>query len=148
MKTFNYVNLMLLFVVTFALTSCGDDNYYTDDFLKNSDEKLCSKAEWVDEYMNEDETMLYQRTLTFKIDGRGVDTDKTFSRLPNGNWNPVFSESAHFEWSWADKDMERLILDYWNKKLYFDNVWIREHYLTGKLNGVTVAFRDSRYPGN
>lgn len=148
MKTFNCVKLMLLLIVTFTLASCGDDNYYTDDFLRNTDDKLCSK-EWVDEYFSEDGNKRHQHIFTFnKNDRRGVEKVRTWNKLGNGNWTPDFSEtSSPFEWAW-DKSMERITLDFWDRKAYFDNVWIKEHYLTGKLYGEHVTFTDRSYINN
>lgn len=42
--------------------------------------------------------------------------------------------------------MEGLILDYGaDDRIYFDNVWVREHNLSGKLEGVVVMFVDASY---
>lgn len=35
-----------------------------------------------------------------------------------------------------------------NGVTYFDNVWVREHNLSGKLNGKVVVFVDSKYNRN
>lgn len=48
MKTLNVGKILFLLMIVVGLSSCGDE-YYTDDYLRNSDEKLCSKI-WVEEY--------------------------------------------------------------------------------------------------
>jgi hypothetical protein len=45
-----------------------------------------------------------------------------------------------------DKSMEGLTLNYGAGEIkYFDNVWVREHYLSGKLDGVVVMMVDANY---
>ena len=45
MRKLNYARFILLLVLTLGLNACGgDDVYYTDDYLRNSDEKLCGKT--------------------------------------------------------------------------------------------------------
>ena len=47
---------------------------------------------------------------------------------------------------WMDKSMEGLTLNYGAGEIkYFDNVWVREHYLSGKLDGVVVMMVDANY---
>ena len=40
MKRLNYTRFALLLILVLGLGACGDDIYYTDDYLRNSDEKL------------------------------------------------------------------------------------------------------------
>ena len=50
MKRLNCTRLaLLLLILVLGLGACGDDIYYTDDFLRNSDEKLCNKI-WTEKY--------------------------------------------------------------------------------------------------
>ena len=50
MRKLNYARFILLLVLTLGLNACGgDDVYYTDDYLRNSDEKLCGKT-WSENY--------------------------------------------------------------------------------------------------
>ena len=42
MKTLNVGKILFLLMIVMGLSSCGDE-YYTDDYLRNSDEKLCAK---------------------------------------------------------------------------------------------------------
>ena len=42
--------------------------------------------------------------------------------------------------------MEGLTLNYGAGEIkYFDNVWVREHYLSGQLDGVVVMMVDANY---
>ena len=43
MRRLNHVNFILLLVLTLGLGACGDDVYYTDDFLRNSFSSLLRK---------------------------------------------------------------------------------------------------------
>ncbi len=40
MKTLNFMKTLLLLVAIVGLSSCGD-KYYSDDYLRNSNAKLC-----------------------------------------------------------------------------------------------------------
>ena len=44
MKRLNCTRFALLLILVLGLGACGDDVYYTDDYLRNSDEKLCGKT--------------------------------------------------------------------------------------------------------
>lgn len=57
----------------------------------------------------------------------------------SGESRPYETTSRTFTWKWIDKTMEGLILNYGAGEIkYFDNVWVRENYLSGKLNGMIV----------
>lgn len=144
MKTLNYVNLMLLFVLSLSFASCGDDNYYTDDFLRNSDEKLCSKK-WMNDY--EQDEKRYRRILVFERDYKGREYLRTWNKLPSGEWNSEHSEVMHpFTWAWLNNEKEGLKMDFYGDRTYnFHDVWVRQHYLSGYLNGEEVTFLDERY---
>ena len=123
MKTLNYVKILLLCVFTIGLASCGDDVYYT---MQNSDDKLCGKT-WIEEYQTENKDgveVLCSHQLKFaKADNSGQEI-----------------------WKWVDKSMEGLTLNYGAGEIkYFDNVWVREHYLSGKLDGTVVMMVDANY---
>ena len=47
MKTLNFMKTLLLLVAIVGLSSCGD-KYYSDDYLRNSNAKLCGKT-WVND---------------------------------------------------------------------------------------------------
>lgn len=45
--------------------------------------------------------------------------------------------------------MEGLILNYGAGEIkYFDNVWVRENYLSGKLNGMIVMMVGTNFNNN
>lgn len=139
MKTLNVGKILLLLMVVIGLSSCGDE-YYTDDYLRNSDEKLCNRV-WVEEYETNDNE-LCEHYLEFSRNGSGKET---FKYKPIDGRKP-YESSYRFDWAWIDNSMEGLILDYGgNDRIFFDNVWVREHNLSGKLDGVIVAFVDANY---
>ncbi|EGF51714.1 hypothetical protein [Bacteroides fluxus] len=138
MKTLNYVKILLLCMLTFSFASCGDE-YYTDDYLRNSDDKLCGKT-WVDEYTTE-ENELCKHQLKFAKDYSGREV---FQFYRNGENRPYKENSYTFDWKWTDSAMENLEINYGAGDIvYFDNVWVREHNLQGKLNGAIVMFVDA-----
>lgn len=139
MKTLNAGKILLLLMVVIGLSSCGDE-YYTDDYLRNSDEKLCNRV-WVEEYETNDNE-LCEHYLEFSRNGSGKET---FKYKPIDGRKP-YESSYRFDWAWIDNSMEGLILDYGgNDRSFFDNVWVREHNLSGKLDGVIVSFVDANY---
>ena len=143
MKTLNYVKILLLCVFTIGLASCGDDVYYT---MQNSDDKLCERT-WIEEYQTENKDgveVLCSHQLKFaKVDSSGQEIWEYYRR---GESRPYETVSRTFTWKWMDKSMEGLALNYGAGEIkYFDNVWVREHYLSGKLDGVGVMMIDANY---
>lgn len=52
-------------------------------------------------------------------------------------------------WKWIDNSREGLILNYGSGDVkIFENVWVREHYLSGKLDGEIMMLTASRYMVN
>lgn len=140
MKTLNYVKTLLLCVLAITVSSCGDE-YYTDDYLRNSDEKLCGKT-WVEEYTTE-ENDFCRHQLKFARDYSGREI---FQYYRNGENRPYRENSYTFDWRWVDADMENLEMNYGGGDIiFFDNVWVREHNLQGKLDGEIVMFVDAAY---
>ena len=105
MKTLNVGKILLLLMVVIGLSSCGDE-YYTDDYLRNSDEKLCNRV-WVEEYETNDNE-LCEHYLEFSRNGSGKET---FKYKPIDGRKP-YESSYRFDWAWIDNSMEGLILDY------------------------------------
>ena len=143
MKTLNYVKILLLCVFTIGLASCGDDVYYT---MQNSDDKLCGKT-WIEEYQTENKDgveVLCSHQLKFaKADNSG---QEIWEYYRGGESRPYETTSRTFTWKWMVKSMEGLTLNYGAGEIkYFDNVWVREHYLSGKLDGVVVMMVDANY---
>lgn len=144
MKTLNYVKILLLCVFTVTLASCGDDNYYTT--IENSDDKLCGKT-WVEEYATENKDgveVLCSHQLKFaKADYSG---QEIWAYYRGGESRPYETSTRTFTWKWMDNTREGLTLNYGAGEVkYFDNVWVREHYLSGKLDGVIVMLVDADY---
>lgn len=144
MKILNLMKILLLCVMTAGLASCGDDNYYT---IQNSDEKLCSDS-WVEEYDTEEGAC--RHILEFikgKQGGKEVLSGKeTFIVTTTGNTK---TDTHDFTWKWIDNSREGLILNYGSGDVkIFENVWVREHYLSGKLDGEIMMLTASKYMVN
>lgn len=138
MKTLNVGKILFLLMIVMGVSSCGDE-YYTDDYLRNSDEKLCAKK-WVEEYTTENkdgvEVSCSHQLKFAKADYSG---QEIWEYYRSGESRPYETTSRTFTWKWIDKTMEGLILNYGAGEIkYFDNVWVRENYLSGKLNGMIV----------
>ena len=122
---------------------CIRDRYYT---MQNSDDKLCGKT-WIEEYQTENKDgveVLCSHQLKFaKADNSG---QEIWEYYRGGESRPYETTSRTFTWKWMDKSMEGLTLNYGAGEIkYFDNVWVREHYLSGKLDGVVVMMVDANY---
>ncbi len=147
MKTWKLTSLLMMVCVwTFTLTSCGDDvTYYT---IQNSDEMLCSRT-WVEEYdtTNEDGVMV---SCVHQLKFSALNNDKSGQEIHQyyytGESRPYYETSRNFSWEWLDNTKEGLRIDFGGGNVvYFENVWVREHYLSGKLNGAQVTFTDANY---
>ena len=56
------------------------------------------------------------------------------------------TETRDFTWQWKDGAKECLVLNYGaGETKYLENVWVREHYLTGLLNGEIIMMVDEGY---
>lgn len=136
MKTLNYVKILLLCIFTFSLASCGDDVYYT---MQNSDDKLCGKK-WVEDSETDGVvTSAYQ--LTFEKKGnRGYEISTSYTD------DGKVTYEKELAWSWTDDSKETLKLTFVDGKVkYFENVWVRDHYLSGILDGKDVTLVDINY---
>ena len=59
------------------------------------------------------------------------------------------TDTHDFTWKWIDNSREGLILNYGSGDVkIFENVWVREHYLSGKLDGEIMMLTASRYMVN
>lgn len=142
MKKSVSLKILLLLTVFLGLASCGDDNvYYT---IQNSDEKLCGST-WVEEFQttNDDNVeVICNHQLKFAKSKSGNDGQEVWEYYRSGETRPYETVSKRFSWSWLDSNMEGLELNYGGGEItYFDNVWVRENYLSGMLDGVNVTFR-------
>ena len=76
--------------------------------------------------------------LKFTKDRSG---QEIFNYYRVGESRPARTESYNFDWEWIDQEMEGLKLDRGAGEIhYFDNVWVRQNYLSGKLDGIEVTF--------
>jgi hypothetical protein len=132
------VKIMLFLAILAGFSSC--ENYYTDDFFRNSNEKLCNRL-WERTYLINDELCTHQ--LIFREETQASAETFEYRREKNGNWNkePYLRETVAFSWKWADKEQEGIIIDHpVYGVLFFDNIWVRTHYLSGNLDGEEVTF--------
>ena len=144
MKTLNFMKTLFLLVAIVGLSSCGD-KYYSDDYLRNSNAKLCGKT-WVNDLEKNDVDEWVRHTLKFDDNGRLAET---YAYYHVNESQPYRTETINLTWSWIDDTMEGIVFDYGvNGVTYFDNVWVREHNMSGKLNGKVVVFVDSKYNRN
>ncbi|KAA6345101.1 hypothetical protein EZS27_007293 [termite gut metagenome] len=141
MKILNGVKIALLLIVLTEFNSC--EAYYTDDYFRNSDAKLCGKL-WERQYIVNDELCTHQ--LTFRITSKGGKGTEIFIYQRSdryGKWEVPYSERSYgFDWEWGDNQYEGIVIDHSTDGiLYFDNVWVRGYYLSGYLEGEEVTFR-------
>jgi len=138
MKRSGSLRILLLLTVFFGLASCSD-KYYDDEFLKNSDEKLCRHT-WVEEYIESDTHERITHKLEFYRDHSGKEILERQRRIENV-WGPVYkTDTYHMTWDWIN-NMEGLEIKIGGDYIYFDGVWVRENYLTGNFEGQEVTFR-------
>lgn len=139
MKLLDTCKILVLCVVALAFVSCGDDVYYT---IQNTDEQLCGKT-WTEQYTDEDgnscrHLLEFTRiTQNGKVLYSGKETVTTY--LVGGTNTATYD----FTWQWIDDTREGLMLNYGNGDMkHFENVWVREHYLSGKLDGRVIVLTD------
>ena len=138
MKTLNVGKILLLCAFVIGLASCGDDVYYT---MENDDKKLCDKT-WIDEYEKE-EGLPCTYQLRFYKDNQGQEVTTTYDA-----GGKVIIDRG-FTWRWTDGSKEALRLTFNDGKVkYFENVWVRDHYLSGKMDGKIVMMTDASYTQN
>jgi len=138
MKKKTYFELLLLLVITFSLTACSIDED-NDPYYKTT-ENLCSKT-WVETYRTVS-NLYCTHKLSFAYNGVGQETFIYNNLDAYGKpLNIILNiTTSNFNWSWYNSNNECLVLDYGNNVLYFDNVWVRNDNLSGKLEGSYVNF--------
>ena len=141
MKILNLMKILLLCVITAGLVSCGDDNYYT---MKNSDDKLCGKV-WEETYLTTNKEGAEVQCCHQLKFVKGASGQEVWGYYREWETRPYEVVTRYFSWKWTDDVMEGLELDYGaSNVVYFDNVWTRENYLSGRLNGKDVLFSISK----
>ncbi len=139
MEKKTYLKLLLLLVITFSFTACYQDE--NDDVYYNTSDMLCSKT-WVETFTTSDHYFCTHK-LIFAYNGSGQEAFIYNNIDINGKplSGIVKTESYSFSWDWYNSNHECIVMSYGsNNKLYFDNVWVRNDYLSGKLNGDNVTF--------
>lgn len=136
MKTCNLMKVLAVCVLTLVFVSCGDDVVY--ETIKNTDEDLCNKT-WVME-TKENSTTAQQYKLTFySVNRKGQELTVTYDE------DGKTSIDREFSWKWMDDSREALVLTFSTGEKLFENVWVREHYLSGKLDGQIVVLAEDGY---
>lgn len=136
MKALNEVKIGLLLLLTVVWASCGDDVYYT---MQNNDEKLCEKT-WIESYESDGAVTGAYQLRFFKKDSKGQEVTTTYTT------DGKVTYDREFNWHWTDNSKETLKLTFADGKVkYFENVWVRDHYLSGKIEGEVVMLTDANY---
>ena len=136
MKT-NILSKLLVMLLCTTLFSCGKD----DDGPSSADLLLC-KTTWIYEYTEGDVT--YSHSLKFTLNGH---SGQEVTRERNHTSASETTHTREFTWSWRDASHECLIIEYGaGERTYFENLWLREHYLTGLLGGEEIIMREEGYP--
>lgn len=136
MKICNLMKVLTVCALIFVFASCGDDVVY--ETIKNSDEGLCNKT-WVME-TEENGTVVQQYKLTFyPVPRKGQELTVTYGE------DGKTSVDREFSWKWMDESREALVLTFSTSEKVFENVWVREHYLSGKLDGQIVVLAEEGY---
>lgn len=144
MRILDFVKVLTLCILAPVMASCGDDVVY--ETIQNTDEGLCAHT-WTETYemTNEENlavTCVHQLKFT-KLDYSG---QEIYEYYYVGQSRPYSSLTRNFDWEWMDSAKEGLRLDFGAGNIvYFENIWVREHYLSGKLDGVEVTFADADY---
>lgn len=55
------------------------------------------------------------------------------------------SVDREFSWRWVDNSKEALLLTFTTGEKVFENVWVREHYLSGRLDGEIIVLTEEGY---
>lgn len=138
MKTLNWFKAVFFGVLLVGLYACGDDNVDTVT------QRLCAHT-WVEEFMEniEGEDVRVSLQLQFALSGNSC---KEYLYYRQGETLPYYKETRYFTWRWTDDAQERIEMDFGAGEVgYFDNVQVREHYLSGILDNREVTLRDSSY---
>ena len=135
MKVLGYLKICLLCIVILPFCSCGGD----DDHIPSLDDKLCRT--W------KQETTIGSIRYTHKlIFTRKGNSGQEIKEERNTDAETTNTETRDFTWQWKDNAKECLVLNYGaGETKYLENVWVREHYLTGLLNGEVIMMVDEDY---
>lgn len=144
MKFLNGVKILMVCLLASLWTSCGDDVVY--ETMKNTDAALCAHT-WTEEYgMTNEEGVLVSCVHQLKFSFLDHSGQEVYLYYYTGQSRPYSEVTHNFDWEWMDDTREGLRLDFGAGNVkYFENVWVREHYLSGKLDGKEVTLADANY---
>ncbi len=140
-KTRGWMEGLAFCLLVCILAACGDDVYYTVE-EENTDERLCGRT-WVEKVTVDDGSAYVsaEHQLVFSLEGQSRET--WVWRKAGGGED---TSASTFTWRWMDESREGIVLDFGAGELkYFENVWVRDHYLSGKLDGKVVMMKDGSY---
>lgn len=136
MKTCNFVKMLTACMLSFLFLSCGDDIVY--ETIKNTDEGLCDRT-WIMQ-TEQDGAVVRQYKLTFySKNQKGQELTVTYDE------DGKTSVDREFSWRWVDNSKEALLLTFTTGEKVFENVWVREHYLSGRLDGEIIVLTEEGY---
>ena len=138
MRKLNYVSILLAVITVLGLTSCEEN----EDF-QNSESKLCTKL-WVEAYeTNAGDHCTHQLEFAYKGSGREIFIYQRYN-TSGSLLAPYKTETRSFVWYWQNDNREGLVLKYVsNEFIYFDDVWVRNDYLSGVFDGIQSTFTNS-----
>lgn len=143
MKMVNWAKTVALITVLLVGMSSCHDKYYED--YRNTDEKLCNK-DWIEDVESESATTeweWYRHVIYFYENGSYKESRDYYRANESEPYRTV--NDNNLTWTWADDSRERIILGDKGNYIYFDNVMVRDHYLSGVLDGEPVTFIDAKY---
>ena len=118
LKLQNHFIALVALVLACTFASCGDDIYYTID---NTDEALCNKLWIEDHYVTSD-----GQEATYQLRFNTID--------------------RQISWRWTDDSKECIQLIYNDGSAqYLENVWVRDHYLSAEVDGLSLTFVDANH---
>lgn len=137
MKTVGFTKIVLFVVLLLSVSACSD-RYYVD--YRNTTEKLCNRDWVMDVFLDTDNGDFSKTIFLFYENGK---YDQTIAYYHANSIKPYNKETRYdLDWKWTDDSCERIVLGNKTTTVYFDNVMVRDHYLTGVLDGEAVMFSD------
>ena len=136
LKLQNHFFALVALVLACTFASCGDDIYYTID---NTDEALCNKLWIEDHYVTSDgQEATYQ--LRFNTDGTGQE----LTSWAIGTGTNIIDRQISWRWTNDSKECIQLIYNDGSAQ-YLENVWVRDHYLSAEIDGLSLTFVDANH---
>lgn len=144
MRFFNFVKVLTVCIWASCMASCGDDVVY--ETIQNTDEGLCAHV-WTETFeMTNEENIVVTCVHQLKFAKTDYSGQEIHQYYYVGQSRPYSSVTRNFDWKWIDNAKEGLCLDFGAGNIvYFENVWVREHYLSGKLDGEYITLADVEY---